>query len=123
MANHQQTAEALSADLYSGATLILLTEDGTLPERLTRAYAGMAFHAAALAPQLPAALGGRILAIHEVLTGGAQPGEALDPAAVEMAVGALSRPEQIRVAMDVADLADDLEAEHQAMRARSTPST
>jgi len=122
MSNHQQTAEALSADLYTGATLILLTEDGTLPERLTRAYTDMAFHAAALAGQLPAALGGRILALHQVVTGGAEPGQALDPAAVAGAVHALSRPEQVRVAMDVADLADDLEAEHEAMRAHFSPS-
>jgi hypothetical protein len=109
--NHQQTAEALSADLYAGAKLILLTEDGTLADRLTRAYTDMAAHAAPLAAQLPGGLGLRVLTLHETFTGGAEPTNAVERAAVRTFVDALPRDELTRAALDIAELADDLDLE------------
>ncbi len=105
--SHQQTAEALSADLYAGAKLILLTEDGELPERLVRAYGGMAGHAAPLAAQLPGTLSDRVRDLHRALTGGAEGGLEFLPDVVAR----LTRDQQVRVAMDVADLADALALE------------
>jgi hypothetical protein len=109
--NHQQTAEALSADLYTGAKLILLTEYGTLGERLAHAYSDMAGHAAPLAAQLPTELRDRVIGVHRTFTGGAEPGTAVDGAAVRNRVEAMARDEQIRAALDVAELADELDLE------------
>jgi len=115
--NHQQAAEALAADLYSGAKLILLTEDGTLDERLARSFGEMAVHATQLAEQLPADLGRRILSVHSTLTGGPAEGEGHDQTGVRQRIAAMPRSEQIRVAMDIADLADSLDSEVQTSHA------
>ena len=112
--NHQQTAEALSADLYTGAKLILLTEDGTLADRLTRAYADMAAHAAPLAAQLPEEFGRRVLSLHTTFTGGEGTGAAADGGAVRRCIDALGRDGQIRAAMDITELAEDLDREVKA---------
>ncbi len=107
--NHQQTAEVLTADLYGGAKLILLTEDGTLPERLVRAYADMGAHAAPLAEQLPGHLGRRVIALHGILSGGAGLHDHPDAATVAGAVAGLPPEERIRAALEIADLADELD--------------
>ena len=119
--NHQQTAEALAADLYSGAKLMLLTEDGTLAERLVRAYGDMAIHATQLAEQLPRTLGRRIVSIHETLTGGAVVGRRDEQADLRHMIGTMGRDEQIRVAMDIADLADDLDRQVRTGHTDSIP--
>jgi hypothetical protein len=111
MAQHRQTAEALSADLYTGAKLQLLTGDGTLGERLAGAYFEMAVHAAPLAQQLPGELGTRVLALHGLLSGGGESHDTPDRAAIVEAVGGLAPDQLIRAALDIADLADDLDAE------------
>ena len=119
--NHQQTAEALAADLYTGAKLILLTEDGALAERLVRAYGDMAIHATQLAEQLPRTLGRRIVSIHEALTGGTATGERDQQADLRATIGSMAREDRIRVAMDIADLGDDLDREVRASRSNVDP--
>ncbi len=110
-ANHRQTAEALTAELYGGGKLILLTEDGTLSDRLVRAYAEMSVHAAPLAEQLPGHLRRRVATLHGILTGGAGMHDGVDPAAIAAAVAALRPEERARAALDISDLADDLDLE------------
>ena len=119
-ANHQQTAEALAADLYAGAKLVLLTADGSLQERLVAGYSDMAVHAAPLAAQLPAHLGHRVITLHRELTGGGGTQDAPDRTAVVGAVQLLGGDDRIRLALDIAELADDLDravrAAHAAVR-------
>ena len=106
---HQFAAEALAADLYSGAKAILLTDDGSLGDRLWHAYADMAVHAAPLAAQMPASLKDRILALHGTLTGGAGVSKVPDADTVRATVDGFSREAQVRGAVAIADLADDLD--------------
>lgn len=118
---HQQTAEALSADLYTGAKLQLLTGDGSLGDRLVSAYFEMAIHAAPLAQQLPGDFGPRVLSLHSALTGGGASHDTPDRAAVAGAVGAMGNDERIRIALDIAELADDLDTEIRATNAVNRP--
>ena len=119
--NHQQTAEALSADLYAGAKLQLLTGDGTLEERLTAAYFEMGVHAAPLAAQIPGNLGHRVIALHRTLTGGGDSHDPVDRATVAAAVGSLAGDARFRAALDIAELADDLDAAVRASHAVLRP--
>ncbi len=115
--NHRLTAESVAADLYGGAKTILLTEDGSVGERLLRAYGEMAIHATQLAEQLPGSLGHRMLAVHLELTGG-EPGTGRDESmALRRTLGTMTKSEQTRAALDIAQLADDLEHDIQAVRA------
>ncbi len=115
--NHRLTAESVAADLYGGAKTILLTEDGSIGERLVRAYGDMAIHAAQLAEQLPGSLGHRMLAVHYELTGG-EPGTGRDEStALRRTLAMMTKTEQSRVALDIAELADDLDHDIQAVRA------
>ena len=120
--NHQQTAEALAADLYSGAKLILLTTDGTLTERISRAYVEMAVHATPLAEQIPGPLGRRIAAIHWALTGSFAGEGDVTQASLDEAVGTLSDDALVTAALEIASLADDLNLEVEANHAALRPS-
>ena len=111
--HHQQTAEALAADLFTAAKLVLLTEDGSLEERLVRAYGDLAVHATPLADQLPAALSVRVTALQATLGGGEGEGT-LAPAD---AVAALEPEARVRAAVDIADIAGALEDEVDAPHA------
>jgi hypothetical protein len=104
--DHRQTAEVLAADLYTGAELILLTEDGPLRERLERAYRQMALHATPLAPQLPDDLRDRMDTLHLLLTG-RRTGEGRDEASDFLTtLPTLSHDELVRAACGIADLAE-----------------
>ena len=113
--HHQQTAEVLAADLFTAARLVLLTEDGSLEQRLVRAYGEFAVHATPLAGQLPAALSVRVTALHATLSGGGAGGDGtLAPAD---AVAALEPEARVRVAIDIADIAGALQDEVDALQA------
>lgn len=115
--NHQLTAEALTADLLAGAKLILLTEDGTLEERLTSAWTTMAVHALPLASQLPPVLCAKVTGITETLVGHAA-GEGDDlQEELRAAIAAMTREQHIRAAIEVSELCDDLDREVRANQA------
>lgn len=126
--NHQITALAVAADLYSGAAVILLTEDGVLADRLVRAYGQMAIHAAQLADQLPVRLGRRILAVHLDLTGdemaeGELVGEGDEQTGLRRRICTMSSDDRNRVALDIAQLAEDLDSEVRAVHRLSVGAT
>lgn len=100
---------AIAANLYASAEYLLVTDDGTLEERLFKSFAELARLATPYTPHLPTPIAAAMDELHGSLTGSYEPGGPQEIERLRQTLESMSVVERQRAAISVCTIGDFLQ--------------